>query len=62
MLQAVFDVVGKLACVAQSYHAGGGGGGEGGTRDVRALQKQLRRLKLEAGEALAVGEGPAEAS
>ena len=55
--EAVCDIVHKLACVAQSFAAAGGAGdsGEGGG-DVRALQKQLRRLKVEAGQALAAAQ------
>lgn len=51
---AVYDIVHKLACVAQSFGGSGGGGG-----DVRSLQKQLRRLKAEAGEAMAEAQAPA---
>lgn len=62
-LEAVYDIVHKLACVAQSFAAaagssGGDGGGGGG--DLRALQKQLRHLKLEAGQALAAARAPLE--
>ena len=57
---AVYDIVHKLACVAQSFAAATGddssGGGGGG--DVRSLQKQLRRLKAEAAEALAEAQAP----
>lgn len=64
-LEAVYDTVHKLACVAQAFVAAGStdasGDGSGGTSgNVRALQQQLRQLKAEAGEALTVaahGEG-----
>ncbi len=60
-LEAVYDMVHKLACVAQSFASGGGSsGGEAGAGDLRALQKQLRHLKLEAGQALAAARAPPE--
>lgn len=64
-LEAVYDVVHKLACVAQSYAAsssssnGDSAVGSGGG-DLRALQKQLRHLKLEAGQALTAARAPRE--
>ena len=58
-MAAVYDIVHKLACVAQSFAAATGGGSSGGSSsDVRSLQKQLRRLKAEAGEALAEAQAP----
>ena len=57
-LATVYDIVHKLACVAQSFAATTGGAGsiDG---DVRSLQKQLRRLKAEAEEALEEAQAPA---
>ena len=59
---AVYDIVHKLACVAQSFVSSAtanGSGSGGGAGDVRSLQKQLRRLKAEAGEAMAEAQAPA---
>ena len=67
--QAVYDIVARLACVAQSFGAGmeggsngagGDGGGGGGGGSARALQKQLRRLRAEARKALAGETGAGE--
>lgn len=52
-LGAVYDVVQKLACVAQSY-----ADGSSDERQLRAAQKQLRRLRAEAEEALAAAQEP----
>lgn len=52
-LEAVYDVVQKLACVAQSYADSGSD-----ERRLRAAQKQLRKLRAEAEEALAAAKEP----
>ncbi|KAL4430861.1 hypothetical protein ABPG75_006117 [Micractinium tetrahymenae] len=52
-LEAVYDVVQKLACLAQSYADSGGD-----ERQLRAAQKQLRRLRAEAEDALAAAREP----
>ena len=53
---AVFAVMHKLLCVAQSHCAAGAGGGAGGAADGgRALARQLRHLKQEAAGMLVSG-------
>lgn len=62
-LETVYNIVHKLACVAQSFAAtagGSDGGGGAGGGDLRALQKQLRHLKLGAVHALAAARAPPE--
>ncbi len=52
-LGPVYDVVQKLACVAQSFVDG-----SNDERQLRTAQKQLRRLRAEAEEALAAAQEP----
>ncbi|PSC68890.1 DNA mismatch repair MSH4 [Micractinium conductrix] len=56
-LEAVYDVVQKLFCVAQSF----GSPAAAGQQEARALQRTLRRLKAEAATALGGGEAAAAA-